>query len=85
MIDLERPYVFPLRITDFVSVSNCDPSILEYALAVTNEGLSKPWNHLARFGPSMSILNVRVRQRDVERILERGVTEPLTIKRTLTV
>src|SRR4029077_2509087 len=48
MIRAERATIFPLRITNSISVSNRDPPTLENGLALANKSLLEPWNHLAR-------------------------------------
>src|SRR4029077_15881971 len=64
--------VFPLGITDSVTMTDSEPSAFKNGLAVTDEGLLKPRNHLAGFRFRATPFDIVVRQSDVKRILARN-------------
>jgi hypothetical protein len=50
VIGAERSTIFPLGITNPISVSDCDPSAFKDSLPITYERLLKPGNNLAGRG-----------------------------------
>ena len=71
MIGAERPAIFPLRIANAIALTNGDPAITAYRLALARVGLLKPWNHQRRFRLELAMRNVVVRESEVEWILPR--------------
>src|SRR6516162_8426113 len=71
MIRAERAAIFPLRITNSISVSNSDPPTLENSLAVASESLLEPGNHLIGFRFGVTAFDIVVRQSGVKWILAR--------------
>jgi hypothetical protein len=72
MIGSERAAIFPLGVTDFVAMTDCDPSAFENGLTVTHERLLEPGNHLTGFGFCPTAFDIVVRQSNVKRILSRN-------------
>src|SRR5437660_6065148 len=72
MIGPERPAIFPLGIANAIALTNGDPAITAYRLALTRVGLLKPWNHQRRFRLELAMRNVVVRESEVEWIMFRG-------------
>jgi hypothetical protein len=70
-MSLERADVFPLRVTDFRTLPNLDPSAFENRLTVAHKGLAKPGNHSRRFRAGMTRIDVGVGEGEVVRILAR--------------
>src|SRR6266567_1413261 len=71
MIGPERPAIFPLRIANAIALTNGDPAITAYRLALARVGLFEPWDHQRRFRLELTMRNVVVRESEVEWILPR--------------
>src|SRR5437868_12135982 len=72
MVRPKRSGIFPLRVSDAIIFTNCNPTILARADRRPVIGVFEPRNHLRRFR-SMAIRRlVVVGQRTIKRILSRG-------------
>src|SRR5262245_8546608 len=69
VICAERPTIFPLRITNSVAVTDCEPVPLENRLTVMHKSILKPRNQIFSFRFGMSTLDIVIRENDVEWIL----------------
>src|SRR5260370_3127474 len=72
VIRTERSAIFPLGVTNFVSVLDRNPSVLENSLSIASKRLLEPGNHLACFVFGMTALDIVVRESKVKRILARN-------------
>src|SRR5207237_4803967 len=72
MIGAERPAIFPLRIANAIALTNGDPAMTAYRLALARVGLLKPWDHQRRFRLELAMRNVVVREREVAWTVFRG-------------
>src|SRR5882724_8078003 len=70
-IRTERSYVFPLGITGFGPMADLKPAAFAYAVRCTAKRFNKPRHQLSRFRLQPAVLHIAVRQRHVERVLER--------------
>src|ERR1700741_5049946 len=71
MVGTEGPTIFPLGITNFVSVPNGNPPAFENSLAVADKRLFEPGYHLAGFVFGMTAFDIVVWESHVKRILAR--------------
>ena len=72
VIRTEGSAIFPLGVTNFVSMMDRNPSAFENGLSIANERLLKPGNHLACFVFAVTVFDIVIRESDVERILARN-------------
>src|SRR5271165_950136 len=63
--------VFPLRVTNFVPVPDRHPPTFANRLSILHKTSPEPGNHLCRLRLCVMIVDVVVRERNVERILAR--------------
>src|SRR5260370_41834706 len=71
VIRTEWSAIFPLGVTNFVSVLDRNPSVLENGLSIASNRLLEPGNHLGCFVFGMTALDIVVRESKVKRILAR--------------
>jgi hypothetical protein len=71
VIGTEGAAILPLGITNSISVSNGEPSTLEYGLAITDKRLLEPGDYLASFGFCSPSFDIVVRESHIKRILPR--------------
>src|SRR5260370_37337633 len=72
VIRTEWSAIFPLGVTNFVSVLDRNPSVLENSLSIASKRLLEPGNHLGCFVFGMTALDIVVRESKVKRILARN-------------
>src|SRR5262245_56211318 len=71
MVRAKRPTILPLRVTEAVAFANGDPAVAADRLARPGVGLLKPRDHQRCFWFELTVRDVVIRQREVERILPR--------------
>src|SRR5258708_24822119 len=71
MIGAERSHILPLGVAHFEPMADLKPASFAYALVRTAKRFDEPWHQLSCFSLYPAALHIAVRQRHVERVLER--------------
>src|SRR5215471_2966073 len=71
MVGSKRPTIFPLRVTNAIPFANGYPTMAADRLSSPSVRLLEPGDHQRRFWLELTVRDVVIRQREVERILLR--------------
>ena len=71
VIGVEGSAIFPLCITNSITVTDRKPASFENGLTFALKGIFKPRNHVFRLGLRVTTLQIIIGQGDIERVLPR--------------